>query len=55
MNGVIVLFLLAVIAAYLLNRFRGRLGIKATVASWIVPIVAVAVLLLWLWGSRQGR
>jgi hypothetical protein len=55
MDGLILLVFLAVIVAYLLSRFRGRLGLASSASTWIGVIVVFVMVVLLLWVSGQGR
>lgn len=55
MSGLILLVFIAVLVAWLVNKFRRRLGLMTSPRAWVGAIVVVVVVVFLLWGSRQWR
>lgn len=53
MAGVILLVFIALLVAYLWNRFRGRAGLKVSGSTWLGAVIVVIMLVLMLWASSQ--
>ena len=55
MDGLILLVLICVGAAYGWTRLRGKMKLGVSGKHWIGPIVIVVVFVLMLWASHNGH
>ena len=54
MNGLILLVVIGLVAAYIYTRMRGRMKLPISGKNWIAPVVIVVVVGLLLWGSTHS-
>jgi hypothetical protein len=54
-TGLILLFLIASVGAFLLTRARRRLGGSVSPKIWITTIAGFAIVILVIWVAQQNR
>lgn len=55
MTGVILLFFLALLAAFFWNKLRKRAGLGVSARTWLGAVVVFVVVVALLYGSSQGH